>query len=277
MTWLKGYRMAVALCFDVDAEAGWVTDPTNRRRLSLLSAAAFGRRVGVGRILELLAKHQLRATFFIPGYTAEIDPDVVRRIAAAGHAVGCHGYHHERTDTLTWEEEDDILRRSKAVLAALTGAQPIGYRAPWWELTPQTLVLLDRHGFLYDSSLMGLDRPYLVRVPETDRTLFEIPVTWLLDDWEQFAYSAVPASGCVIEEPDKVFRLWKAEFDALCAAGGVFTLTMHPEVIGRASRIRMLDDLIQAMKQHPGVWFCTLDELYAAWSSGEVEAPVFDY
>lgn len=275
--WLSDYRATASLCFDVDAESSWVLDKQNDRRLSLLSASAFGRRVGVDRILDLLSKHSLRATFFIPGYTAEIDPQLVKRIAAAGHEIGCHGYYHERTDGLTLEQEDEILHRSKAILEDLTGRTPQGYRAPLWELTPQTLALLAQHGFKYDSSLMGLDYPYAVRVPDSERQLFEVPVTWLLDDWEQFAYSAEPANGYVIEEPDKVLRLWQREFDALYQAGRAFTLTMHPEIIGRASRIQMLDELILHIKQFEGVWLCSLDELYDAFAAGKLQVPTYDY
>lgn len=211
--WPEGIRIGVSLCFDVDAESGWILDPENRKRLSLLSAAAFGRRVGVERILRLLNRHHITGQFFIPGYTAEIDPDLVRAIDRHGHPIGCHGYYHERTDKLTYEEEDGILARSKQILQEISGKEPKGYRAPLWEVTPQTLDLLAKHGFLYDSSLMGNDIPYII--PAGNKKLLELPVTWLLDDWEQFAYSAVPQNGTVIEEPEKVLRMWKAEFSAL--------------------------------------------------------------
>lgn len=276
-SWLSGYQSTVSLCFDVDAESAWVLDTNNHRRLSLLSAAAFGRRVGVPRILDLLRKHGIPATFFIPGYTAEIGSELVKQIVAEGHTVGCHGYYHERTDTLTYEQEDQILGRSVDTLTSLMGSRPIGFRAPLWEVTPQTLTLLGKHGFSYDSSLMGLDHPYFVRIPDSDQTLFEVPVTWLLDDWEQFAYSAEPSNGYVIEEPEKVFRMWRDEFDALHEEGRAFTLTMHPEVIGRASRVRMLDRLIQHIKQQSDVWFCTLDQLHAAMSQGRLNVPILDY
>lgn len=275
--WIPGYRATVSFCFDVDAESSWIRDSENQKRLSLLSASAFGRRVGVPRILRVLEAHNIKATFFIPGYTAEIDPELVKTIADAGHAIGCHGYYHERTDELSYEQEDHILARSKMRIQSITGMMPIGFRAPLWEITPQTLGLLDKHGFGYDSSLMGLDYPYEVLIPNSDRRLLEIPVTWLLDDWEQFAYSAKPADGCVIEEPEKVFRLWRAEFDALYREGGAFTLTMHPEIIGRASRIVILDELIRHIKQHAGVWICTLDELYRRWKGSCLLIPSFDY
>ncbi|ATY86115.1 polysaccharide deacetylase [Kyrpidia spormannii] len=275
--WIQGYQATVSFCFDVDAEASWIGNPENQRRLSLLSASAFGRRIGVPRILRVLDNYNIKATFFIPGYTAEIDPNLVKTIAESGHAIGCHGYYHERTDELSYEQEDDILARSKMQIKSITGITPLGFRAPLWEITPQTLSLLDKHNFGYDSSLMGLDYPYEVRVPDSNRNILEIPVTWLLDDWEQFAYSAKPADGYVIEEPEKVLRLWLAEFDALYTEGGAFTLTMHPEIIGRASRISILDRLIQHIKQYDGVLICTLDDLYTNWKAGNLSIPTFNY
>lgn len=273
--WPDGVRIGVSLCFDVDAESGWILDSENKNRLSLLSSGAYGRRVGVNRIVRLLRKHAIPAQFFIPGYTAEIDPELVHTIHAEGHPIGCHGYYHERTDTLTYQQEDEILARSKEILANLTGKTPIGYRAPLWEITPQTLELLGKHGFCYDSSLMGNDIPYAVA---TDgHPMFELPVTWLLDDWEQFAYSAVPQNGAVIEEPDKVLRMWKAEFRALYEEGRYFMLTMHPEIIGRASRIAMLDELITFIQSFEGVWFCTPEELYHAWADGKLSVDQFPY
>lgn len=275
IVWPKGATCAVSLCFDVDAESGWILDKENANRLSLLSMGAYGRRVGMERILRLLKRQAIPAQFFIPGYTAEIDPELVQEIAACGHPIGCHGYYHERTDTLSYEQEEEILLRSKAILTGITGKAPYGYRAPLWEITPQTLELLAKHGFGYDSSLMGNDIPYAVSA--RGKQLLELPVTWLLDDWEQFAYSAVPQNGAVIEEPEKVLRMWKAEFRALHAEGRYFMLTMHPEIIGRASRIAMLEELIEYIKSFKNVWFCTPQELYQEWISGNLQVDVYPY
>ncbi|WP_018151779.1 polysaccharide deacetylase family protein [Leeia oryzae] len=273
--WPDGKKVAVCITFDVDAESGWKFDPANQQRLSLLSSGAYGRRTGVPRILRLLAKHGIPAQFFVPGYTAEIDPALVKSIHDAGYPIGCHGYDHERTDELTYEQEDDILARSKDRLASITGIVPTGFRAPLWEITPQTLQLLDKHGFEYDSSLMGDDIPYCVQAGQKD--LLELPVTWLLDDWEQFAYSAMPQTGYVIEEPEKVLRMWKAEFSALYEEGCYFMLTMHPEIIGRASRIAMLDQLVTFIKSHEGVWFCTPEMLAKSWRTGEFSTEKHPY
>ncbi|MEH7303806.1 polysaccharide deacetylase family protein [Neobacillus drentensis] len=274
-SWPKGKKAAVSLSFDVDAESAWILDKENHQRLSLLSSGAYGRRVGADRILRLLAKHNLKAQFFIPGYTAELDENLVRQIHEQGHEIGCHGYYHERTDTLTFEEEDTILAKSKEILYRITGKVPKGFRAPLWEVTRQTQQLLVKHGFVFDSSLMGNDVPYLVPVDQSK--LLELPVTWMLDDWEQFAYSAVPQSGYVIEEPEKVLRLWKAEFSAMYEDGRYFLLTMHPEIIGRASRIRMLDELITYIQSHPDVWFCTPLDIHEAWKKGEIVLEEYPY
>lgn len=275
IAWPGNKRAAVCLTFDVDAESGWMFDAANQRRLSLLSSGAFGRRAGLPRILNLLDKHGIPAQFFVPGYTAELDRELVAAIHAKGHPIGCHGYYHERTDTLGFEDEDAILQRSRQMLQSITGVAPTGYRAPLWELTPQTLRLLLKNGFQYDSSLMGDDSPYVVPVGE--QQLFELPVTWLLDDWEQFAYSAEPQSGYVIEEPAKVLRMWQAEFAALYAEGGYFMLTMHPEIIGRASRMAMLDELIGFIKGHEGVWFTTPQQLHHHWQQGDIAVPQYPY
>ncbi|MTT32199.1 polysaccharide deacetylase family protein [Terrilactibacillus sp. BCM23-1] len=273
--WPNKAKMALTLSFDVDAESGWILNEENKQRLSLLSASAYGRRVGIDRILRLLKKFDLKAQFFIPGYTAEIDENIVRKIDENGHSIGCHGYYHERTETLSYEKEDSIFQKSKAILSKITGKNPVGYRAPLWEITPQTLELLKKNKFLFDSSLMGDDVPYVV--PVNGYKLLELPVAWLLDDWEQFHYSAVPQNGTVIEEPDKVLRLWKKEFSALYEDGGYFLLTMHPEVIGRASRIKMLEELLSFIKSHEGVWFCTPEDIYRAWQDNRLELNEYPY
>jgi peptidoglycan-N-acetylglucosamine deacetylase len=273
--WPNGIKAAVTLSFDVDAESGWILDQENHKRLSLLSSGAYGRRVGMERILRLLEKHELQAQFFIPGYTAEIDEGLIRTIHERGHGIGCHGYLHERTDTLTLEQEDQILEKSKEIITRITGHSPKGFRAPLWEVTKQTLALLEKHGFVFDSSLMGNDVPYVV--PGDTGKLLELPVTWLLDDWEQFAYSAVPQSGYAIEEPEKVLRMWKAEFSAMYEEGRYFLLTMHPEIIGRASRIKLLDELITFIKSHPDIWFCTPNDLYEAWKSDALKLEEYPY
>jgi peptidoglycan/xylan/chitin deacetylase (PgdA/CDA1 family) len=259
--WPHGHRCAVALTFDMDGETvPFVLDPANaRRRLSLMSEAMYGPRVGMPRILDVLEANGLLGTFFVPGFTAELHVDLLKDVVARGHHLGHHGYLHERPDSLSDEDEEAILVRGKEILRSISGHDPIGYRSPSWELKPTTPALLARHGFLYDSSLMGDDVPY--RVEAGDRDLIELPPQWILDDWPQFGFSAFPPIGNGIADPDKAFGVWSSEFAGLHRFGGLYVMTMHPFVSGRPSRILLLERLIEYMRSFPDVWFTTLEEI----------------
>lgn len=245
---------AVLLTFDFDAEALWegaygVSSP------SALSRGAYGANLGMPRILALLARYDIPATFYVPGITAERYPDLVRQAHAAGHEIGHHGFLHVSPATQTEAEERAALEKGIEVLATLTGERPVGYRSPSWDLSPHTLRLLADHDFLYDSSLMAWDAPYLVRVDEGPRDLVEIPISWELDDAPYFLFAFRPAYRVGLADPGRVFRIWRAEFDAAYAAGGTVCYTMHPQIIGRHHRLRLLERLIQHVRGYPGARF----------------------
>jgi peptidoglycan/xylan/chitin deacetylase (PgdA/CDA1 family) len=185
--WPDGYRAAAAISFDVDAESAILADrPEAAARLTVMSHQAYGPQVGVPRLLRILERRGLGATFFVPGYTADRHPDAVRAIQDAGHEIGHHGYLHEPVFRATAEEEESYLVRGLEALDRVAGVRPAGYRAPWWETTYRTPGLLARHGFRYDSSLMDGDRPYRLGT-SADRgapTLIEIPIQWALDEVE---------------------------------------------------------------------------------------------
>jgi peptidoglycan-N-acetylglucosamine deacetylase len=241
--WRGGAAAISCLTFDVDAETVVLNKGQEHARdLSAMSHQAYGPRIGVPRILALLERYELEATFFVPGETAQRWPDTVRMILHAGHEVGCHGHTHRSLLQLTEHEQADDLERALAVLHAL-GADPRGYRAPNWQLTRETLDLLPSHGLIYDSSLMDDDRPY--RVHCTTGTLVELPVHWSLDDWEQYAFLPAPNIGSLIELPSKVAALWTGELNAMRQTGGLCVVVCHPFLSGRPSRIAALETFIQ--------------------------------
>ena len=264
--WPAGYRAAAAITFDVDAESAILADhPEAAARLTVMSHQAYGPRVGVPRLLRILERRGLRATFFVPGYTADRHPDAVRAIRDAGHEIGHHGYLHEPLFRATAEEEEGYLLRGLDALDRVAGVRPVGFRAPWWEATYRTPALLARHGFRYDSSLMDADRPYRLATAADPAapTLVEIPIQWALDDWEQYAFLPDLTGSGVIESPRKVLELWGAELDGLVAAEGCFVLTMHPFLSGRPSRAAALDELLERMERIDGLWVATLGEIAA--------------
>jgi peptidoglycan-N-acetylglucosamine deacetylase len=258
-SWPGGAEVAVALTFDVDGEAPWLGEgPEYRRRLSMLSLGRFGPQRGTGRILSLLARWQIPATFYIPGHTADHHPGVVAEILAAGHEVGHHGYLHLGTEALDAGAQRAELEQGLAALAR-HGTRPAGYRSPGWELTPETLAMLPGFGFAYDASLMADDRPYW----ETSgtRPLLELPGHWSLCDWPYFGWT--PYHGGQLADPAAVERIWLDEYDCARADRRAVTYTMHPEAIGRGYLARMLERLVTAMHDRGRPWFATHAQIAA--------------
>jgi peptidoglycan/xylan/chitin deacetylase (PgdA/CDA1 family) len=259
-TWPGDARAACAVTFDVDAESAILAvDKRFAARASTMSHQAYGPKVGVPRLLGVLERAGVRATFFVPGFTARRYPDTGRAIVAAGHEVGWHNDLHEPPYSLSEDEERAIVERSAEVLEPLTGARPRGYRAPWWELNERTPELLAAAGFAYDSSLMDDDVPY--RIATGAGTLIELPVHWSLDDWEQYAFLPEPDIGSQIELPSKVLELWTGELDAMRDEGCLLVITMHPFLSGRPARAKMLGEFLARVRERGDVWQATMDEI----------------
>lgn len=260
IVWPAGKSAAAAFTFDVDAESAvlWGNEAVGAR-MSVMSHQAYGPLVGIPRILDLLDRHQIASTFFVPGHTADRYPDAIRSIVAAGHEIAHHGYLHEQPTQLTREQEIDALDRGLAALAEVAGVRPSGYRAPMWDLSWHTPQLLAERGFLYDSSLMDADQPYELSVtPGAAESLVEIPIQWALDDWEQYCFLPDISGSGLIESPRKARELWQWEFDGLRRVGGCWVLTNHPFLSGRPSRAAELDDLMRYVVDHDDVWTTNL-------------------
>lgn len=276
--WPDGVRAAACFTFDVDAESPILFDhPEAAGWLDVMSHQAYGPRTGVPRILRLLERHGVRATFFVPGYTAERWPGTVRAIRDAGHEIGHHGYLHEgaRSAPDLATEEARLLRGLDA-LDRVAGVRPIGYRAPMWELSYRLPALLARHGFVYDSGLMDADHPYrLATGPELDApTVVELPAHWSLDDWEPYNYLPGITGSGVIASPAEVTARWAIELEALIAEGGLFMLTNHPFISGRPSRAAALEALIERAQGIDGLWIASAAEIAAHVATLDLE-PVF--
>jgi peptidoglycan/xylan/chitin deacetylase (PgdA/CDA1 family) len=258
--WPGETRAGFALTFDVDAESAILAvDPRYARRLTTMSHQAYGPKVGVPRILRMLERHSLRSTFFVPGLTADRYPATVEAIVAAGHEIGHHGYSHVQLHRLDEGEERRELERGMSSLERITGTLPTGFRAPWWELNDRTPDLLTEYGLRYDSSMMDDDRPYLLATAHGP--LAELPVHWMLDDWEQYAFLPEPNVGTVIESPAKVLDLWTSELDALADEGGMFIVTAHPFLSGRPSRVVTLERLVEHASARGDLWMASLAEV----------------
>jgi peptidoglycan/xylan/chitin deacetylase (PgdA/CDA1 family) len=261
ITWPSGKTAAACLTFDMDAESAVLTtDISSIARMTPMSHQAYGPLVGVPRILSMLRRHNLTATFFIPGYSAHRYPAVVRAVAEAGHEIAHHSYFHENTIGMDSRTEADMLDLGLTALADVAGVRPDGYRAPMWELNYHTPKLLAERGFSYDSSLMDSDHPYALAVGEAE-SLIEVPVSWGLDDWEQYAFLPGLLGPGVIESPAKALEMWTLELDAMHRLGAAFVLCCHPFLSGRPARAEALERLIEHMESLPGLWITTVGEV----------------
>jgi peptidoglycan/xylan/chitin deacetylase (PgdA/CDA1 family) len=256
--WKDGARVAVALSFDSDHESGTLRE--GETSPGKLSQGQYGNRQGVPRILALLAKHGVPASFFVPAVIAQLYPDEQRRVVGAGHEVALHGWIHERNSALPEAAERDLARRAADALERITGRRPVGMRTPSWDMSASTVTIARELGLLYDSSLMADDEPYELVEDGRPTGLVELPVEWIRDDAVYFnmnRYSALRP----YTPPSAVLEIFTEEFDGALAEGGLFLLTMHPHIIGHRSRIAMLDRLITHIRGHAGVWFATHEEI----------------
>ena len=263
----------VCLSFDFDALSVWFG--YERTTPAMLARGEYGARVGVPRVLDLLERHGIRATFFVPGHTVESFPQETESILERGHEIAHHSYAHVDPSGQTRDEEAADMERALDVLERI-GVKPLGYRSPSADLSDSTLELVEAHGFVYDSSLMTDDfRPFHPRIGDRvsqteplergrESTLWELPMCFELDDWVHFQFNFEPyrKGGA---PPSAVLEIWRDEFDWMHehVDGGVLTVCMHPQVIGRGHRIAMLDRFVEHCLG-AGARFASLAEVAAA-------------
>ena len=257
-SWPNGARVAVNIGFDVDNELLARSTPLP----APLSQGEYGAVEALPRLLRILDKHQVPASFYIPAVSAMLHPEMVPAIMKSGrHEIGVHGWIHENLPTLNDAAlEERLLTQSIEYLTKVTGKRPVGFRAPSWAFSPHTLALIRKAGFLYDSSLMAMDEPYEILADGQPTGLIELPIEWILDD---FPYFSGNASGS-LPSPELVFQIYKQEFDVAYEERTMLVLTTHPHVVGHRSRAAQLDQLIAYMKSKPGVWFATAEQIARA-------------
>jgi peptidoglycan/xylan/chitin deacetylase (PgdA/CDA1 family) len=240
----------VCLSFDTDTEAPLLRDGTTSP--TSLSASDYGAQSGMPRILAMLDKHQIPATFFMTAVDAMLHPEMVAAVQKSGrHEIGVHGWIHELTTRLTEAEEERLLDQAIAYLTKATGKKPLGYRAPSWAFSGATLDLLIKKGFLYDSSLQALDEPYEVMSRGKNTGLIELAIDWTLTETPFLGQSGRMPS------PELLYGLYRDEFDGAYNEGTMFVLTLHPYLSGHRAPMKHLEQFVAYMRSKPGVWFAT--------------------
>ncbi len=262
------------VCISLDFDSVSLWQAMGQTGPSSISRGEFGV-VAAERLLRLFADMDIATTWFIPGMTIDTYPDICRAVAEHGHEIGHHGYHHVAPGSLDREAELEQLDLGIASIEKVCGRAPRGYRSPSWELSEHSVELLLSRDFVYDSSLMGHDHlPYKARVGDEvsadqpirfgkPSNLWELPISWSLDDFPHFEYFR----GNGLRSAPDVFANWMDDFTYMQeeAPRGVLTYTLHPFVIGRGHRMRMLRSLLSSLRDL-GAEFVTAEQAIALFS-----------
>lgn len=284
-------KIQCSIGVDVDAVAGWIGTFGGADSPHDISRGLFAGEVGSLRLLDLFDRYGLKTSWFIPGHSIETFPREMRQVVERGHEIGLHGYTHENPLAMSPAQEIDVLDHCIDLIVRLSGRRPVGYAAPWWELSPNMPGLLLERGILYDHSMMHRDFScYRLRVGDSwtavdysqpakswmkplvrgkETRLIEIPVSWYLDDLPPMMFIKKSPNSHGFMNPRDIEELWREQFDWVYSEmdEAVFSICLHPDVAGRPQVLRMLSRLIEYMAGHQGVEFLTLEEIARAYDA----------
>ena len=268
--WPQGYHAAFSFTIDVDAESPqmWRNRATGIRGLNQLEQRRYGLREGLFHLLDILDRHQVRASCFVPGYEAETRPWLLELLAGRGHEVGMHGWYHEVVADVSTERFREITEKSLELFQRVLGRKPAGFRSPSWEMTPESFGVLADLGLIYDSSLSGYDHPYEIG------GMAEIPIQWPLDDAVFFRFIG---GGADHEKPASTAGQcvdWVNFSSTICRYGGIAVSTMHPWLTGRPGRLPLAEALLEHFCRAEGIWVAPLADI-AEYHNASVNRGVY--
>jgi peptidoglycan/xylan/chitin deacetylase (PgdA/CDA1 family) len=252
--WPNKAKCAVNLTFDNLGKAFDLFRYGNDQ--GAFSEGQYSIRRGLYRILQLLEKYDIKATFFIEGWNGENNKEIVKEISNQGHEVAAHGWLHEGGlgvsspwNKLNPDEEKKLIERSTISLHNATGIRPIGWRSPGALMSTRTIKYLYTMGYIYSSDFVDDDTPYIMEIDGKPVNFAQLPFDWTLDDAMYYSHKSF------IRSPNEVLKIWKEEFDVRYAETGYFNLVCHPRFSGRPTKIKALERLILHIKKSKNVWF----------------------
>lgn len=260
--WPPGVRLPVVLTFEHQSGEGAPLFPGDRPNYMVGGAMQYGARRGIWNILELLDKYQIKATFFVCGTTAEKYPDAVQAAQKSGHEIAGMSYSFERVRTASTERERSMVRQSAQVLEGITGSRIQGWRCPDYRISPQTLDILAEEGFVWDSSLLNDDLPYLFECGA--RRLVEIPFSTSTADKTYIGYPYPQRGG-----PDGLANVWNNEFEVLYGESErsqrFLILSLQTWATGRPAPLRILRQFLDRLVGHEEFWFARCGDISKWW------------
>jgi peptidoglycan/xylan/chitin deacetylase (PgdA/CDA1 family) len=270
--WPNGSNNAVMITLNLDAAlfAKAYYSDADPADADYATMAKYGLEIGLPRILNVMDAYNIKMTAFVPGWVAEHHSDAVRMLVQCGHEIGCRGYAQENLGLLNPRQQEKAIQKGYEAVINVTGIKPRGFRAPFGEITLDTLAIAKRLGFSYSSCLSDDDAPYFIELPDSDETLLEIPVFWSLYDMPYFIFHfspPIPFGQGRISNYDKVLNNWKWEYDGVSRDGTCYVLQLDPTTAGDPGRIYMLEELFSYIVNKDNAWYATGSEIYTFMTS----------
>ncbi|WP_115789039.1 polysaccharide deacetylase family protein [Arthrobacter silvisoli] len=269
--WPHGARCAVVVTIDVDGDLPFLAlDPAHRDRLKSRSVGQYGPDHGAGRLLRVLERLGVAASWFIPGAIAQQYPELVRSVVHGGHELACHGMHHLDFDGLDLDGQATEMFDGARALQEVSGAPVRGFRTPSGEWKPGFPEAMAAAGFEWSSSLPGDDRPF----PLGDTGVLELPFRYELEDLQYLGFNLdppFPPGQSRIQSLEAVRDNWDIEFAAARRFGTMLMLRLNAEIMGTPGRARLLEDFLSSTIASGEAWIATCGRLAAHWAGQPVE------
>lgn len=268
--WPSKKKSCLFLSFDFDAETAWFDDnASDWNKQVRLSHGGYGARIGVPKILELLKDLELKATFFIPGWTVEAHTAVCESILKDGHEIGHHGHFHLLPDEANMETSLREIDRGFDILKRVLGVKPTGYRAPLGGNSDVFLSYLAKNGIEYSSSWRDDIFPYRHKIAGCDKAPIELPANYFFDDW---MHGMILGSGRNLVTREQVLSMWQDELEITHEWGGLLSTVLHPQVSGRPSRFKILREFLTHARDNKSIWIATGHEVSEHFKKSETTA-----
>lgn len=276
ITWPHRAKGAFAFGWDLDGDTIWYNKVKHFAGgsdwIRSRSVGMYGPRKGASRILDIMARYGLRATWFIPAVNVEQFPELACRIRDAGHEIAHHGYDHDSFYGHTVQEQLATIEKSQAIFQRVLGKPAVGFR-PTGDLLPETeAILCQDPNTLYLSQDIGAETCQFKTVNGRKTTTVHVPCRQELDDYIQLVYNLyppVPVGHPRIAPYATVLGGFLRELEGVMRFGNAVATAFHPQVSGTPGRAVLLEKLCEYLVSHPGIWCGTCAEIAAHYKAQE--------
>ena len=233
--------------------------PLDERDLANESFFEYGSRVGVWRVMRLLERYDVPATFYVCALALERNPEVGPAIVSGGHEVFGHGYRWEEYYRMSRDAEREAIRSAVESIERSTGVRPLGWYTRYGPSLNTRELVVEEGGFLYDSNSYADDIPYYVEVH--GKPWLVVPYSLEVNDTRFWRGG--------MNSPSDFYETLRNTFDLLYEEGAdspkMMNIGLHCRIVGRPSRAAALRQFLEYATGFGDVWFARRTEIARWW------------